>query len=165
MIVVSVTPEDIVISKIRAEELGVLNQSILNGNGNLTGCIGETVVAKYLGTDITGNYDHDIVWNGLRMEVKSKLTSVYPKKEYECSVAAANPNQKCDLYVFTRVHVDMDTAYILGYITKEDFFRKADRLYKGMVCGSNGFVVRENCYNVTISDLMSFEHFKTGDPK
>ncbi len=34
--------------------------------------------------------------------------------------------QKCDQYWFVNVMKDMGSAYILGYITRDDFFRKAE---------------------------------------
>jgi len=153
VIISDITTDDIISAAFQAKKLGILNNSIMSGKGNLVGCIGEIIVAKYLGVPLQHSYDYDLIWNGLKIDVKTKLTSVFPKPSYECSIASANPNQKCDWYIFTRVHSDLDTAYILGYLPKEEYFKTAECLHQGQVSGSNGFTVKHNCYNVSISEL------------
>ena len=58
----------------KAIEVGRLNNSILNGGGNLAGFIGEQIVLFVLGGDWLNTYEYDLVINGKRLMLKlSKL--------------------------------------------------------------------------------------------
>ena len=54
----------------------------------------------------------------------------------------------------------MESGWILGYLSKEDYFKKATFLKKGTVDPSNGWTVSTDCYNLPISDLKSIEELK-----
>jgi len=109
-----------------------LNNSETKGKGEVYGAIGEIVTLDYL-QSVYGqlaackvtSYDYDLVWHGQRVEVKSKKTSVIPKQEYNCTVSTHNTKQECDLYVFVRVHQNLNSAWILGSIKRNDFYAKA----------------------------------------
>ncbi len=143
----------------KADEMGKLNNSILVGKGNETGFIGEEVIKKYLTDNSSGvlqegnHYDYDFLWNGLKCEAKTKLTTVQPKSTYDCSIANFNPNQKCDYYIFARIHEFWERAWILGYMGKEEYFKNAVFMKKGEIDPSNNFTVKADCYNVKISTL------------
>lgn len=137
-----------------AEDLGTLNNSITSGQGNLAGFVGEVVVAEILEAKHTNTYDSDLTWfNNITIDVKTKRTAVTPKDYYECSIAAYNTRQKCDLYAFCRVNANMDTLWFLGMIPKETYFKNARFLKKGDVDGDNNFVVKADCYNMEIKDI------------
>ncbi len=143
----------------KSDEMGKLNNSILVGKGNETGFIGEEVVKKYLKDNssrelIEGNhYDYDFIFNGLKIEVKTKYTTVQPKSQYDCSIANFNPNQKCDFYIFARVHEFWEKAWILGYMGKDEYFKQSIFMKKGDIDPSNNFTVKADCHNVKISNL------------
>ena len=142
-----------------AEELGKLNNSITGGEGNLAGFVGEVVIAEIIEAEHNNTYDSDLTWfDNITIDVKTKRTTVAPKDYYECSIAAYNTKQKCDLYAFCRVNANLDTLWFLGMIPKETYFKKARFLKKGQVDGDNNFVVKADCYNMEIKDI--WEEFK-----
>ena len=157
MIHINITPEDITKANILSEEMGQLKNSITKGQGNIHGFLGEIIVSKFLGIEISNTYDYDMVFNNTKIDVKTKRVTTPPKDYYECSVADLNTKQKCDVYVFTRILKDMTKGWILGYLNKEDYFKKATFLKKGMVDPSNGWTVSTDCYNLPISELKGIE--------
>jgi hypothetical protein len=149
-------------SILKSKSMGELKDSIRNGKGNLIGFIGEYCVQSILKDSIISNtYDYDLICNDKKYDIKSKQTSVVPSMDYECSVADYNTRQKCDYYVFTRVlwkkeSIRPESVYIMGYYEKEKYFKDARFLKKGDIDGSNGFVVRADCWNMKYSELKSF---------
>lgn len=143
----------------KAQEMGSLNNSITKGEGNLAGFIGEEIANKLIKGKIKNTYDYDIV-SDYTYDVKTKRCTSAPKPYYECSVAAYNIKQRCDRYVFVRVECIDDVctrAWILGWIDKNEYFDKADRLVKGQVDPRNNFTVKADCFNLRIDQLNSFE--------
>jgi hypothetical protein len=140
----------------KSKSMGTLNNSITSGKGNVAGFLGEAVAALILGADESNTYDYDIqLEDGTTIDVKTKRTSVPPRKHYECSVAELNTKQKCDYYAFVRVHNDLHTAWFLGVYPKSKYYEDAVYLRKGEVDPSNNFTVKSNCYNMPISQLES----------
>ena len=153
---IDVTPDMVANAMKKAKEMGRLNNSITRGQGNIAGFIGEEVARHVLGGEENNTYDYDLITKkGLRVDVKTKRTSVKPKDYYECSVAALNTKQNCDYYAFVRVHNDMHTAWFLGVYPKEEYYKDATFLKKGEVDPSNNFTVKSNCYNLPISSLQA----------
>ena len=162
---ISITDDMLIKAREKAVEMGRLNNSILNGGGNLAGFIGEQIVLGLSGGKWTNTYDYDISIPfppdpddpdsgfNLRVDVKTKQTSVKPLPHYECSIAEIGMNQKCDYYAFTRVKKDFSVGWYLGAMEKEEYFKKAKFLKKGDVDPSNNFKVRTSCYNLPISEL------------
>lgn len=145
----------------RAEQMGSIRNSITKGDGNLAGFVSEEVVADLLDATKASTKDYDLVLsNGATVDVKAKRTSAAPLPYYDCSVAKTSTHQNCDLYVFTRYHIN-GTLYVLGWLTADDYFSKARFLKKGTTDGDNGFVVRADCYNVRIDELNDFEELYT----
>jgi len=143
-------------ARLKAQEMGRLHNSITRGQGNIAGFIGEEVARSVLGGDENNTYDYDLITeSGMRVDVKTKRTGFEPKDHYECSVAAFNTKQDCDMYAFVRVHNDLHTAWFLGVYPKKDYFNDAVFLKKGDVDPSNNFKVKADCYNMAIKDLQS----------
>lgn len=140
-------------SQEKAEEMGSLNNSILNGTGNYAGFLGEEIVNDYIRGTIENTYDYDIIKDGLKFDVKSKQTTVVPRTHYDCSVPDFNPNQKCDFYIFARILDDFSIGWILGFISKARFYQEARFMRKGQMDGSNDFAVKSDCYNLAIKRL------------
>lgn len=149
-------------SILKSKSMGELKDSIRNGKGNLIGFIGEYCVSSILKDSVISNtYDYDLIHNNETYDIKSKQTSVIPSMDYECSVADYNTRQKCDYYIFTRVlwkkeNIRPDCVYVMGYYQKDRYFKDARFLKKGDIDGSNGFVVRADCWNLKYSELKSF---------
>ena len=55
-----------------ATSMGALNNSIMKGSGNQAGLVGEYIVMEWLGTEAYHSFDYDLVWNRLRVEVKTR---------------------------------------------------------------------------------------------
>ena len=150
---VKVSRDMLVKARDKAVEMGRLHNSILNGGGNLAGFIGELIVLKVLGGEWSNTYDYDILLGKIKIDAKTKQTSVKPLPHYECSIAKFNTKQDCDYYAFTRVKKDFSVGWYLGVIDKHTYFDRAKYLQKGEIDPSNNFKVRTNCYNLAISEL------------
>lgn len=154
MIEVEITDEMVNEARKSAKELGSLKNSIEKGAGNLAGFIGEIIVRETLGFEKDSTYDYDLRdRNGKTIDVKTKRTTVTPQPDYDCSVAAFNTKQECDKYVFVRVLSDLSKGWILGELTKKEYFDSARYMTKGKIDPANGFRVKADCYNVAIQDL------------
>ncbi len=145
----------------KSREMGVIKNSIMKGDGNIAGFLGEEVANVVIGGTINNTYDYDLVaQDGTKYDVKTKRCTSPPKPYYDCSVANFNTKQKCDRYVFVRIENKnrrWGRAWVLGWLTHDDYFKKARKLTKGQKDPSNGFIVRADCHNVAISELNKFE--------
>ena len=147
----------------KSREMGVIKNSIMKGDGNIAGFLGEEVANSVIGGIINNTYDYDLVSNDITYDVKTKRCTSPPRDFYECSIAEYNTKQKCDRYVFVRIENKngrWGRAWVLGWMNKKDYFKKAVKLKKGDVDESNGFVVRANCHNMKIKDLRDFKEVK-----
>jgi len=134
--------------------MGKLHNSITGGGGNIVGFIGEAIANEVLGGVLENTYDYDLVLpNGILVDVKTKSTSVAPLPTYDCSIAAFNPNQKCDFYAFVRVKNDFTVGWYLGVVKKQDYLADAVFMKKGAVDPANNYVVKSDCFNMKIANL------------
>lgn len=147
----------------KSEEMGKLNNSITSGEGNLAGFIGEFVAAREIGAEVNNTYEYDLLAFGKKIDVKTKRCTSRPKDFYECSIAAYNTKQKCDIYLFARMlwlkqqPNHWERGWLLGWLPKEEYFEKATFLRKGQIDPSNNFVVKADCYNLAIAKLNDLE--------
>ena len=145
----------------KSREMGVIKNSIMKGDGNIAGFLGEEVANVVIVGIINNTYDYDLVSeDGIKYDVKTKRCTSPPKPYYDCSVANFNTKQKCDRYVFVRIenkNKRWGRAWVLGWLTHDDYFKKARKLTKGQKDPSKGFIVRADCHNVAISELNKFE--------
>ena len=150
----------------RADEMGQLNNSIRQGEGNVYGFLGELVFAKITGATIDNTYDWDarmpvrqsdgLILNldGPTVDIKSKCVTSVPLPHYECSVASIGTHQRCDYYAFVRVLKDCTVAWYLGAMLKSDFLRQATFMEAGVwEDPANGWSPTIDCYNIPISSL------------
>jgi len=156
----------------KAEELGSINNSITSGRGNLAGYLAEIALTKYLdckniscdkGRD---KYDYDLIKDGRKIDVKTKRRTVDPKPFFEVSIAGTSKHQKTDTYAFISItfkekrgmgsqaqYYGVESIWLCGFMSKEDYFDKAIFWKKGAVDPSNGFKVHADMYNMPISSL------------
>lgn len=154
MVEIIISPSMLVEARDKAAEMGKLRNSIISGAGNIAGFIGEAIAQKVLGGALTNTYDYDLVLDdGLKLDVKTKQTSVKPLETYECSIANLNTTQKCDFYAFVRVKNDFSVGWYLGVYPKEQYMKDAVFMKKGTIDPSNGYVVKSDCYNLKINQL------------
>lgn len=160
MIEVIITKEMVDRAEKKSAEMGRLNNSITKGDGNIAGFLGEEIANTIIGGIITNTYDYDIIKDSIKYDIKTKRCTSKPKQEYDCSVAAFNIKQKCDRYVFVRienVNNNWNRAWILGWISKKDYFANAKFLSRGQYDPSNRYFVKADCYNLKIGELNSFD--------
>ncbi len=153
MIQIKITPDILSRAKKKAATVGNLQGSITGSLSNVVGAIGEIVVEDYAGGEPVNSKDFDLLIKNRRVDVKTKRCNTTPSPNYDCSVAAHGSKQDCDSYVFVRILTDHSKAWILGEVTKENFYAKATRYNRGDVDPSNGFTFRADCYNLAIQEL------------
>ena len=157
---INITKQNIQKAQTLSKEMGQLKNSITKGQGNIHGFLGEIIVSKFLDIEISNTYDYDMIFNNIKIDVKTKRVTTPPKDYYECSVANLNTKQQCDVYVFTRILKDMTQGWILGYLNKEDYFKKATFMKKGEIDPSNNWKVSTDCYNLPINKLNNIKLIK-----
>lgn len=157
---IEVTADQLLQSRDMAVQMGRLHNSITRGQGNIAGFIGEILVRDLFKGRHENTYDYDLVLpDGATVDVKTKRTSVAPKDHYECSIAALNTKQACDFYAFMRVKNDYSVAWFLGIIPKDEYFDLATFRKKGEVDPDNGYVVKSDCYNLSIAELWKHSRY------
>lgn len=159
---IQITPEMTTRAREKAEEMGELRNSIRKGQGNLAGFLGEEVVlAAWPTAESHNTYQHDITFEGVSFEVKTKDRTVPPRGFYEASVANYNTSQKADFYVFVSLYRapsgDYTRGYVIGIIEKEQYKDIAVFLKKGDIDPSNNWKVSADCFNVPYQELLKFE--------
>ena len=164
MLKIQITDKMKKVAKEKAQEMGELKNSILKGEGNMTGFLGEEIVKTFLSARSSNTKDYDISYKKKKYDIKTKLTSKEPLPEYDCSIAAYNTVQKCDGYIFVRIQKDKEDnlvcGWILGWMDKEGYFQNAEYWPKGKIDPSNGYRVKASCYYVKIKDLKNIEELK-----
>lgn len=147
-------------AKNKAKQLGVLNNSIRNGTGNVYGFLGEILLACHYRVEVQNTYDYDLIVKDYKIDVKTKACTSEPKPEYFCTVADYNTEQECDIYAFVRVLEDFSKAWLLGYCGKKYFYNNASFYKKGDLDPTShlGWKFRADCYNIPISKLRNFRN-------
>jgi hypothetical protein len=145
-------------AKKRFDNFPLINNSIRNREGGLVGYIGEALVLHLEGGAIKDTYDYDVVSSkGVKIDVKTKERKVAPRANYNCTVANFNTKQKCDRYSFVSVLDDYKTAWYLGSISKEDFYKKAIFYKQGDLDPDSSprypFKFTADCYNIKVNQL------------
>ena len=157
---VIIKPEWIKDATSKSDSLGVLNNSISKGKGNILGFIGEYSALSLLKDGHMSNtYEYDIKTPTSTIDVKTKRTRVKPQPHYMCSIAAYNTKQRCSHYVFVRMLSDYSKCWVLGWIQKKKYFNDAKFLKRGEEDGDNGYIVKADCYNLPIEKLHDIEFF------
>jgi len=158
LVVLNISKEQIERAR-KLYKFGTLKGSITKGKSNIYGSIGEIIVYDYFkdskNIEFESTYDYDMIIDGYTVDVKTKKTTVSPQPHYLCGIPAYNTKQKCQFYFFVRVLEDLSRGFILGYITKDNFFKLAKFRRQGDR-DTNGFIFKDDCYNLKISDLIKF---------
>lgn len=151
-------------AKEKSNDLGLINNSITKGDGNIAGFLGEEIANQILDGQIDNTYEYDIITdrdgNRTTWDVKTKRCTSPPRNYYDCSVAGFNTKQKCDNYIFVRIEHNngvFKNAWVLGWMEKNEYFKKSKLLKKGEIDKSNNFTVKADCYNLQIKYLNKFK--------
>jgi len=145
-----------------AHDIGRIKNSITKGRGNYAGRLGELALAKHLGVEVEDRKDYDIIYDGKKVEVKTKRRAVKPKPEYTVNVAATSKHQKPDSYAFLSLeYTDRDSGgnysdllhiWLCGYKSAEQFFKEAEFWPKGTP-DPPFFKTHRDMYVLTIGEL------------
>ena len=124
-----------------AHDIGNIKNSITKGRGNYAGRLGELALAKHLGVEVEDSKDYDIIYEGKKIEVKTKRRAVKPQPDYTVNIAATSLHQKPDTYAFLSLeYLDRDSAgnysdllnvWLCGYKDANQFFEEAEFWPKG----------------------------------
>lgn len=153
MIEVNITDNMLIEARAKAKEMGQLKGSMMKGERNVIGFLGEIVTQSIIGGEFHNTYDYDIMTpSGKTVDVKSKRINYPPKDYYACNIFTYNEKQDCDYLVFCFVHSNLDKAWIAGYYNKKEFLKDCDFVPKGQVMGS-GVVYKRDNYELKVSQL------------
>lgn len=160
MIRLPIDPAEVEIAKRDAALLGKLNRSILGGEGNLAGFIGELAVHRffgYLGSKRNNTFNHDLLIRGKRFDVKTKRRRVEPLPNYVGTVPAYS-KQECHAYIFTSIRFADDvpvSVTLCGWMEPKEFRKEATEIKKGGVCPENNWVCSMDCLVLEYQKMLS----------
>jgi len=141
----------------RSNKLGILNNSITEGQGNVAGYVGQQAFIQLFDGKDVDTFDYDIMHPNLnRVEVKTKRQNVNALRlNYEGSISNYNPNQNYDHVAFFRVNLEQRKGWFCGFTTKEGFDKLSRDMTRGKIDkqSSNNFEVKANCKNIYYSQL------------
>ena len=171
MIQLSFTKNDIIAANNLANKLGQLNNSITNGGGNFSGFLGELVLARYLNIEFNEKrnvYNHDLIYLGKTIEVKTKRRTQDPSLYWDVSVASTSLHQRPDIYAFMsitfkefkktsgqRVYDEPLKIWLCGFYDAKKYVDEAQFIRKGSLDPSNNFRAHVDMYNLKISKLQN----------
>ena len=145
-----------------ANDLGGIKNSITSGDGNYAGRLGELALAKHLSVEVEDHKDYDLIYNDLRVEVKTKRRATKPKPNYTVNIASTSRHQKPDTYAFLSVeysdrdsggnYSDLLKIWLCGYKSADQFFEEAEFWPKGTP-DPPFFKTHRDMYVLTIGEL------------
>lgn len=155
----------------RAKEMGTLKNSFMSGRGNVVGLAAELGWVEYLKANdvparIADDYNFDVVagCSEDKHECKTKTTTAPPRPCYDNSVSNLNARQKADRYVFLRIRwlgaAPEDKGgvlYYCGSLPCAQLKRRATFWKKGQLDPSNGYVCKNDCWSIKISECEPLE--------
>jgi hypothetical protein len=113
--------------RLKAVRMDKLKKTIRPGAA-IAGHIGEWAyqqlrpTAKYV--DLA---DYDFLFNGLRVEIKAVAQNGIPRHDHHWNVSEKSRHQQHDRFVFCSVLNDFSQVFIVGWLTREEFFGDANR--------------------------------------
>ena len=102
------------------------------------------------------DYDYDFLFYGKRVDVKTKDRTVAPLPNFGCDIPNHQRHQAVDFYFFVsllRVGETFTKGFLLGYISKAQFFERATFYVAGETDKSCAFQYRIDTWNLKINDL------------
>jgi len=166
IIPIAITSEMLQRARTKADALGELRNSITQGAGNLAGFLGEEAMRAFLGEEATfaNTKNYDILFRGKKIDVKTKRRKAAPLDDYDCSVAAYNTQQKCDIYVFASTTYDCKMAYICGWMPHDELFENSTAMEEGQkdsnIVNGKKYEFHADCYNMKYSQLKRMDEMK-----
>lgn len=153
MIEVTITNDMLIEARKKASEMGHLKGSMMKGDRNLIGFLGELATQTITGGEFHNTYNYDIMTpSGKTVDVKTKKINYPPKDYYACNIFTANEKQACDYLVFAFVLNNLEKAWVAGYYNKKEFLKDCDFIPKGHVA-ENGLVFKRDNFEMKVSQL------------
>jgi len=100
------------------------------------------------------DYNADFILKEQRIDVKVKLGNNYMKPFYEVSIQGSQKDYNVDWYVFFHYNRKEKDLNFLGWISKIDFFKKANFMKKGDIYTNNNHVIENDVYQLKIKELI-----------
>lgn len=148
------------------------NHEIEGGKGRIWGSLGEIVVGSVMqGATEALTFNYDLIWKDKTWDIKTKTRRDVPLSYWDASIAASAMHQKTDYYIFVSIiakqnliaeseevvlNFPYEEAYILGYISKDDFILNATLQKAGKTDSLNGLVYRMDTFTIPYSKLNPF---------
>ena len=159
MITFKIKKEWIEESIVKAKDIGRLNNSIEDGEGNFVGCLGEFCVNEIIQGELVNSRDFDILSKDeYRWEVKTIARTVPPRKHYMGSLCHSNTKQNCHAYVFVSVE-NNELGTVMGWMPKVEFLAKSVFYPTGSNEGNHG--VKSGCYKMEYGTMYDVELLAT----
>ena len=95
----------------------------------------------------------DIVYDGIKIDVKTIACKNYPTPRYSASVMAKQKHYQTDIYIFSMVHREDKMVTVTGWMDKADFFRNAKLRNKGDYINEYLPCLRSTDYELKIAQL------------
>lgn len=166
LIPIPVTSEMLERARAKAADLGNLRNSITKGDGNVAGFLGEEALLAYLGTEASpvNTRNYDVIFRGWKIDAKTKRRKSAPREDYDCSVAAYNTGQKCDIYVFASVTYDCKMVHLCGWMPHDEYYEHATAMEEGQqdsnIVNGKKYEFHADCYNMKYFQLKRMEDLK-----
>lgn len=135
------------------KKMGVLDNSVKSGGGNKTGFLGEFAFLEAFGGERDHTYEYDIMYDDMKVEVKTKKRTVDPQPHYQADIFDLNTEQDCDIYYFVSINSEEERVWMCGYLTPDEFYDRASFKKKGQMNHENGHVYQEDCWVLPYTEL------------
>lgn len=147
----------------------IANRGKFDGNyyQQLFGLLGQVLISDHLGLERPKNegFDggFDIEYNGKKWDVKCVQRKVDPKKHFANNMPGDQIRYQNDGYIFLSYNVESGVYTICGWISKEDFLKKATHYKIGEPRPRDDGTFMKNQtdnYEIRIDQLNNFSSFK-----
>ena len=130
----------------------------------LIGILAENMVRQYLGHRLVQPNNEffdggwDIIYKGLRADVKSMNRKVDTKPYYVNNVYDVQLNHNSEAYIFTSLNTKKSNLSICGWVTKKQFVERAKFYKKGTMRerGNGPFPLEADNWEIENKDLNEF---------
>ena len=115
--------------------------------------------------DLKAEFDGgwDLEHKGLKIDVKTTGRRVPPREWYVHNLIGFQKDFDCDAYIFCTLNKQTYELTVDGWITKEDFFEKAEKFKKGTLRtrqDGTKLKLKATGYEIKITDLQPIETLK-----
>ena len=160
---IPVTPAMIDYANAFAHHGDMNRHSMMHGERNIEGVLGELGAYKYLPML---NYEpttfHDLNLGDLTIDVKNKHMknpSASIQLNHRCTIYGYESEKKCRIYLFTSTNHNHSIVYLKGYMLKQDLVTRDNFIPAGTAEPGVG-VYRQDNYATTVRQLGKMTHLK-----